>query len=213
MRTEAELYTLVSECDPAMCLRELAQLAHAIQGFACDTILETGVHAGGSLLVWRRLFNPGMLIGIDSDSMALKAGILCDAKIFAPCLSQSIETIENVEWFLGDREINLFVIDGGHKAHEVQEDFYDYTAFMRPGGLVVFHDIYAPITDECQVPVFWEQVKVLHSHREFYLPDAPGSTGIGLLFLDSYEPFPSPMIDSFGVSSDAVRERIKELQV
>lgn len=185
MKTEAELYTLVSECDPAMCLRELAQLAHAIQGFTCDTILEIGVHAGGSLLVWRRLFDPGMLIGIDNDEAARKAEGMCDAKIFAPYLSQDADMVRLIRRYLQERqaELDLLVIDGGHKFHEIRQDFSLYSVYVRSGGIVVFHDIYAEITDECQVPVFWNETKANSLHQEFHLPDAPGSTGIGLLFL------------------------------
>lgn len=166
-----------------MCRQEAAALAFAIQDFECDAVLEIGVHAGGSLLLWRRLFDPTVLVGVDNDAGALRTGPLCDAKIFAPMVSQDIGTVEAVETFLDGRRLDMLVVDGGHKMCEVAVDFSEYSGFVRVGGWVVFHDIHAPVTDECQVPVFWERAKTWYPWREFHVPDAPGSTGIGLLFL------------------------------
>jgi predicted O-methyltransferase YrrM len=179
--TEAEAYALVNECNPAMCRAEVVQLVLAIQDFDCDIILEIGVHAGGSLLLWRKLFNPSLLVGIDNDRLALSAAKKCQAYILAPCLSQDVHTYADVVELLAGRLLDLLVIDGGHRLEEVQLDHDLYSRLLKPGGAIIFHDICAPINDICQVGIFWNEIKTGYRYREFYRPEAHGSTGLGLL--------------------------------
>jgi predicted O-methyltransferase YrrM len=181
--TETEAYTLVSECNPAMCWSEVAQLALAIQDVDCDTVLEIGVHAGGSLLLWRRLFNPSLLIGVDNDRLALSAAKRCQAHILAPCLSQDVRTYADVVELLAGCSLDLLVIDGGHRLEEVRLDHDLYSRLVRPGGMIVFHDIYAPVSDVCQIRSFWDEIKTEYHYQEFYQPEAHGSTGLGLLWV------------------------------
>ena len=56
-----------------------------------------------------------------------------------------------------------------------------YSPLVRPGGLVVFHDV-AGNYDTTQVKRFWDDVKHGYQYRE-YLAHPRGQYGIGVLFV------------------------------
>lgn len=50
-------------------------------------------------------------------------------------------------------EADLLLIDGDHTREGVQADWVNFRPFVRPGGLVVFHDTWKP-QPGCEVPAF-----------------------------------------------------------
>lgn len=60
------------------------------------------------------------------------------------------ETLEQVERLLGGSKIDILVIDGVHHPVEaVRRDFVMYEPLVRPGGFVIFDDIYE---EDCLTP-------------------------------------------------------------
>lgn len=94
--------------------------------------------------------------------------------------SQETGTIEQVERILGDHRVDFLFIDGDHGERVTRLDLKNYSRFVRPGGLIGFHDIYHHIhRDQCgkvfrEQPDRWET-----GHDNHCAKNAP--TGIGIV--------------------------------
>jgi len=55
--------------------------------------------------------------------------------------SENPETLKAVWEILGDRKVDFLFIDSEHTVEAAKRDFEDYSAFVRKGGIVAFHDI------------------------------------------------------------------------
>jgi cephalosporin hydroxylase len=101
--------------------------------------------------------------------------------------SYAPETVRRVAAALGGRPIDLLFIDGDHSYTGVKADFLAYRQFVRPGGLIAFHDIcddhatkYGRDTGSYagDVPRFWRTLRRSFEHYEFI--DAPDQDGFGI---------------------------------
>jgi cephalosporin hydroxylase len=84
-----------------------------------------------------------------------------------------------------ERDIDFLFIDGDHTLKGVKRDYDMYSPFVRPGGIIVFHDIV--ISDHhhsrnVHVGEFWNEIKHKYTHLEFV---EPGNNwgGIGILLV------------------------------
>jgi hypothetical protein len=60
-----------------------------------------------------------------------------------------------------------------------------YSPFVRPGGIVVFHDILPHVSGTgCEVDRFWNEIKPRYRHREIIENPQQGWAGIGILFVN-----------------------------
>jgi predicted O-methyltransferase YrrM len=80
---------------------------------------------------------------------------------------------------LGDRKVDFLFIDGDHTEAGVAQDYNDYREFVRPGGIIAFHDIIEnqPFASN-QVYHFWKKVKPGQTVEEFI--DDPQQCGFGI---------------------------------
>jgi len=46
----------------------------------------------------------------------------------------------NVKELLGNRKIDMLFIDGDHHLNAVRDDYLNYHKFIKPGGVIAFHD-------------------------------------------------------------------------
>jgi predicted O-methyltransferase YrrM len=90
----------------------------------------------------------------------------------------------------GDR-LDYLMIDADHSFEGVRADFVNYSSFVKPGGLIAFHDI---MGDESRtegtfryrfgVARFWNSIREHYEHREFIDPECYEhrlGAGIGVL--------------------------------
>lgn len=56
-----------------------------------------------------------------------------------------------------DGPIDFLMIDGDHSAVQVSKDYYNFHPFVRPGGLIAFHDINVPHASG--VKKLWKHLK------------------------------------------------------
>lgn len=75
--------------------------------------------------------------------------------------------------------VDFLFIDGGHDWVTVSADWNNYGQFVRPGGVVAFHDIADNPANE-GAPLVWEKIKNDYPHKEFIAPNSP--FGIGVLW-------------------------------
>ncbi len=57
-----------------------------------------------------------------------------------------------------DESIDLLHIDGYHTYEAVYEDFHNWLPKVKPGGIILLHDISARIKEDFGVWRFWEEI-------------------------------------------------------
>lgn len=105
--------------------------------FRPKRMLEIGIWHGGSLALWRDVFDGCQIVGVDKSDKLLPAA--------AAHLTEDPRV--SMEWFqcpnrrLGDLgEFDLIVYDGGHDAGIVFPTFDLLWPKLRPGGLFIIED-------------------------------------------------------------------------
>lgn len=99
--------------------------------------------------------------------------------------------LQRVESLLAGAPVDLLFIDGDHSYEGVKADLAHYRRFVRPGGLIVFHDI-VPVAETGAptaghrwvggVPKFWQEVRGQGSRSwEFVESWDQGGFGIGVI--------------------------------
>ncbi len=107
-------------------------------------ILEIGVENGGTFKYWEQSLPPnGILIGIDTNDN-LKWDIKKSNRVIHFILddSRKLSTIAKVKEIIDNEKIDFIFIDGDHNYYTVKSDYENYKQFLRPGGIIGFHDIY-----------------------------------------------------------------------
>jgi cephalosporin hydroxylase len=89
--------------------------------------------------------------------------------------SHDPNTIERVRRVFPERDVDFLFIDGDHSYDGVRRDYYDYSQFVKPGGLIVFHDV----SGLGEVKAFWDEVK--RSNMSIEIVESPQSWGIGII--------------------------------
>ncbi|AFY70948.1 hypothetical protein Pse7367_2693 [Thalassoporum mexicanum PCC 7367] len=107
--------------------------------------------------------------------------------------SYAAPTVDKVKDILAGKQLDLLFIDGDHTYDGVKQDFLCYHQFVKPGGIIAFHDImpdymtrYGQNTGRWagDVPVFWQRVKELYPHHEFVADYNQDGLGIGAIDYD-----------------------------
>jgi cephalosporin hydroxylase len=165
---------------------EIVALAKAVAALKPKTILEIGTARGGTLLIWSSLASERVitcdLVHRDAQRALLKAlpppGSGCRVELLTgnshePAFKQRVAQALNGE------KVDFLFIDGDHTVDGVKADYNDYREFVRPGGLIAFHDIIEnqPLPDN-EVYHFWKQVKQGKTTEEFV--DHPQQCGFGI---------------------------------
>jgi predicted O-methyltransferase YrrM len=173
--------------------KEILALLARLQELAPRRVLEIGTAAGGTLLLLTRVAAPdALLVSIDMPEGGfgggynlLRAGLY---RSFARA-GQRIVLIrgdshrqavrDRLARALGGERLDFLFIDGDHSAAGSRQDFDDYAPFVRPGGLIAFHDIRP---DERgwsgDVHRVWAELGARFGGEE--LVDASGASGYGI---------------------------------
>ena len=93
-------------------------------------------------------------------------------------------TREKFRAALAGRKLDLLFIDGDHTWDGVKSDYENYAGFVKPGGVIAFHDI-QPGFEEHGVAVrrFWLETALPGARAEFIADSSQKSYGIGALRL------------------------------
>jgi predicted O-methyltransferase YrrM len=105
--------------------------------------------------------------------------------------SHAPATVDRVRELLGGEPLDFLFIDGDHTYDGVKTDFEAYSQLVRPGGLIGFHDISAPVSDERRnaddvfqsgdVPRYWQELRAGRDTMEFVDRSLGGCFGIGVV--------------------------------
>ena len=103
--------------------------------------------------------------------------------------------------------IDLLHIDGLHTYTAVQEDFTTWYPKVRPGGLVLFHDIEARQSD-FGVWKFWQELEQEHETFDFH-----HGYGLGVLRKPGGEPSDHQLLKLLFESSETEQQRLRQFYV
>ncbi len=168
---------------------EIMALANEVAALKPKTILEIGTARGGTALIWAHLASERLITCDILD----KRGFTDLVKAFPPpgnpCKvdvlvgdSHDPAFVETVKNSLNGRSVDFLFIDGDHTEDGVALDYENYRQFVRPGGLIAFHDIVddQPLPTN-QVQHFWKKVKGGNEVKEFVNDPAQCGFGIGVI--------------------------------
>lgn len=148
--------------------------------------LEIGTAHGGTLFIWSQLTSDEVLACDINDMSRQKAlyskfppaGSACKVRLFSGD-SHAPDFKARIKAALAGRQVDFLFIDGDHTVAGVTADYEDYREFVRPGGIVAFHDIVdAQSVASNQVGQFWRRLKEVAQVEE--LIDNPSQTGYGI---------------------------------
>ncbi|MFZ0105803.1 MAG: class I SAM-dependent methyltransferase [Thiobacillus sp.] len=168
---------------------EILALARVVDELKPQTILEIGTARGGTLLIWSRLAAEKViscdLVHREPQKALLEAlpppGSKCRVKLLTGN-SHSTEFKRQVAAELAGKKVDFLFIDGDHTVEGVEADYEDYREFVRPGGIIAFHDIVEKQPFETnQVHQFWQQIRKQTATEEFISDPDQCGFGIGIV--------------------------------
>lgn len=165
---------------------EITQLAKTVKNIEPKLILEIGAASGGTALIWTTLATEEV-ITCDLQDMTHQARIF--TKLPPPGSNCKVTLLSGdshdpnfkarVAKSLNGRQVDFLFIDGDHTEQGVTSDYLDYKEFVRPGGIIAFHDIVEsqPLPTN-QVYHLWKRLKPIAQVEEFV--NDPGQSGFGI---------------------------------
>ncbi|HHJ17311.1 MAG TPA: class I SAM-dependent methyltransferase [Gammaproteobacteria bacterium] len=172
---------------------EITALAHAVAELKPKVILEIGTAKGGTLLIWSSIATD-RVITCDISDMSVQAdlykslpppGSSCKVELLVGD-SHSVGFKKRVAETLGDQKVDFLFIDGDHTLQGVTADYNNYREFVRPGGIIAFHDILENQPLEVnQVFHLWKELKKECDTEEFVDDYDQCGYGIGIIRLAS----------------------------
>lgn len=156
--------------------KELVRLL--IQSNNLDTCLEIGAYDGGFSVVFKDIFKKVISIDLEHkqkiDGIIQITGNSRENYIFAEVLNHT-----NIN------KVDFLMIDGDHTYSGAKNDFKIYSQFVKPGGIVAFHDIIDSESHRrqgCFVHEAWNEIKQDFKHKSIICEHYSWG-GIGVLWL------------------------------
>jgi predicted O-methyltransferase YrrM len=183
---------------PIQVRSELLEFATQVREVRPKSFLEIGTRTGGTFFVLCRLADPhATVISLDLPGGMFGGGydiyripVLRRMKKPEQKLhllradSHSLEALRHVGQILPDGSLDLLFIDGDHTYDGVKQDFEMYSPFVRPGGIIAFHDIVQGREELVgEVERFWSEIKARYRHQEIIENRHQPWGGIGVLFV------------------------------
>ncbi len=119
---------------------ELWSVVQRLNNLQPKRILEIGVNFGGTTRIWQEIASE-LVIALDLDISKVTVA-----------LSENVRLVEgdstDPEIIAIAKELgpyDFLFIDGGHTYEIARADWNNYSPMVRPGGLIGFHDVKAPI--------------------------------------------------------------------
>jgi len=168
---------------------EITRLAETVQAIQPKIILEIGTARGGTLLIWSYLASE-RVITCDLNDMSVQRplysrfpppGSECEVTLLTGN-SHDADFKARLARELNGRKADFLFIDGDHTEPGVEADYNDYKEFVRPGGLIAFHDIVENQPLEInQVYHLWKRIKPGAEVQEFIADPNQCGFGIGVV--------------------------------
>ena len=171
---------------------EIVTLFETVRDNKPRVIGEIGSDMGGTLYLWSHILSEdGTILSVDLPRLYRKSLNRFFTSFFTKSQevffvredSHSPRCLERVRELLAGRTFDFLFIDGDHCYEGVKQDFLSFSPLVRPGGLIVFHDIAKHNLPEnvCGVDRFWTEIKTVYPHHEIIEEVNQGGAGIGIL--------------------------------
>jgi len=157
------IYSFASDTFEIMQGNETVQAMEYIEDNLKDRsngFIEVGSAYGGSFYCWAKVIDgpaisvdlPNTTIANDDDTVARRDKLWNELFPGRPVIvrgrSTDAATIKQVEDALQGRKVDYLFIDAEHSYQGAKGDFEAYARFVRPGGLIGFHDVQYVHKDE-----------------------------------------------------------------
>jgi cephalosporin hydroxylase len=151
---------------------ELAAAVAVVAAVEPQVIVEIGCDGGGTLFCWRQLCDSVYGITLADNSWPT-GGQSCPLETHgATVLRGDSHDLASLSWLqekLGERLIDVLHIDGDHSKEGVDADYTMYSPLVRPGGLVLVHDVLNHWDPRVKVHEWWTErfpnAKTISSRR------------------------------------------------
>jgi FkbM family methyltransferase len=160
--------TAVADHGASQVAEELADALALVVELEPDVIVELGCDLGGTLYAWTRVdadvygitladntYETGGTDGpLDTHGATVLRGDSHDAGAW--------------HWLdvrLEGRPIDVLVLDGDHSVDGIHADLADYGQLVRPGGLILLHDIASVGDPRAEVYKVWPELREEYDHR------------------------------------------------
>jgi predicted O-methyltransferase YrrM len=160
-------------------------------------VCEIGTASGGTLFLLTKVCRPDALLlsvdlGLSFERCLVHARFTSNKQRIVSIRgdSRTSQTLARVQSLLNGLPLDLLFIDGDHSYAGVKADFANYSPLVRPGGLIVLHDIVPDygtrhgkptVNYTGGVPVFWQELKTKHKTSEFIEDPEQDGYGIGII--------------------------------
>jgi cephalosporin hydroxylase len=168
---------------------EIVALARAVAALKPKIIIEIGTARGGTSLIWASLASERVitcdLVHRPVQKPLLEAlpppGSACRMTLLTGN-SHEAAFKQRLAQELNGRKADFLFIDGDHTETGVTQDYNDYKEFVRPGGIIAFHDIVEsqPLATN-QVYHLWKKLKPQATTEEFVNDPKQCGFGIGIV--------------------------------
>lgn len=175
---------------------EIQELLKIVKQSSPGIILEIGTAIGGNLFMFSQIASENArIISIDLPGGMYGGGyprwripiyrfFTRDRQklLLIRADSHAAATRKRIESVLNGRKIDFLFIDGDHTYEGVKKDFEMYRGFVRPDGVIAFHDIVPHHADDgCGVDRFWREIRSDYKTKEIVKNWDQKWAGIGLL--------------------------------
>jgi hypothetical protein len=137
---------------------ELSAVLAIISTLKPQVIVEIGCDQGGTLYAWRQICPQVYGITLPDNSYATGGtGQPVDAHGAVVHLGDSHDP-QSLGWLKGElagQRVDALVIDGDHTVQGASRDLSAYGPLVRPGGLILMHDIRPTADERAQVWKLW----------------------------------------------------------
>lgn len=135
---------------------EIVALLELLRAAPPSTVLEIGMDRGGTLFLWSRVAtDDALLVTVEREPVYGRLGRRSPFALVRHSFAREAQrvvivdrassaapgTIERVRAALAGRLVDFLFVDGDHRYEAVRRDYELYGPFVRPGGVIAFHDI------------------------------------------------------------------------
>lgn len=139
---------------------ELAGVVEVVASAEPEVVVEIGCDAGGTLFCWRQLCDLVYGITLPDNSWPTGGQSYPLVDHGATVLLGDSHFAASREWLefqLEGRLIDVLHIDGDHSYDGVDADYELYAPLVRPGGLILVHDVFNHWDKRVKVHEWWAE--------------------------------------------------------
>ena len=141
---------------------ELVEAVAVAAAIEPEVIVEIGCDAGGTLYAWRQICTEvyGITLADNSAPTGGQGYPLADhgAEVLVAD-SHDPASLVWLEGRLGGRPIDVLFIDGDHSYEGARADYDMYAPLVRPGGLILLHDVVNHANPLVDLERLWDEVR------------------------------------------------------